>query len=348
MPGGWFAAGPAGCRSSRPPAAQDRTGHFDGYTVNFTSIREDSGTGRRYCRTSAGFGQPPGDHVTPVRALAAVADGDQGCREPNPASSGQDSVVATRDADAPGHLHLSSPVPCGSFPAQTGCAAPRRSPTWCPPGTGPTPDSYAGSTGAKHHRRRRAPHPIFPVQGGHLAPRTAARQEATTWASTANKTRQSRSARNRRVKRQAEFMLARMTALIPVDDHLPPISPTPRPPRRVGSPPMTSRVMVAVAPIAGTARVVSARGKILRAWASRSLWPAPRWPGTATPGSSSDRARQVTPPADRIRAVGNWVPGNVGGNPLTVARRWGGVRAARPGRLPDGRGEAAADCGRES
>lgn len=103
------------------------------------------------------------------------------------------------------------------------------------------------------------------------------------------------------------------------------------------------------APIAGTARVVSARGKILRAWASRSLWPTPRWPRTATPGSSSDRARQVTAPADRIPAVGNWVPGHVSGNPLTVARRcWGGVRAARPGRLLDDRREAAADCGRES
>ena len=53
-------------------------------------------------------------------------------------------------------------------------------------------------------------------------------------------------------------------------------------------------------------------------------------------------------PADRIPAVGNWVPGNVGGNPLTAARRcWGGVRAARPGRLLDGRREAGADCGRE-
>ena len=36
----------------------------------------------------------------------APADVDQGFREPNPASSGQESVVATRDADAPGHLHL--------------------------------------------------------------------------------------------------------------------------------------------------------------------------------------------------------------------------------------------------
>ena len=31
-----------------------------------------------------------------------------------------------------------------------------------------------------------------------------------------------------------EFMLVGMTALIPVDDRLPPISPTPGPPRRVG------------------------------------------------------------------------------------------------------------------
>jgi len=51
-----------------------------------------------------------------------------------------------------------------------------------------------------------------------------------------------------------EFMLVRMATLIPVDDRLPPISPTPRPPRRLGSPPMISRVIIAVAPIAGTAR----------------------------------------------------------------------------------------------
>jgi hypothetical protein len=31
-----------------------------------------------------------------------------------------------------------------------------------------------------------------------------------------------------------ELMLARMAALIPADDRLPPISPTPRPPRRAG------------------------------------------------------------------------------------------------------------------
>ena len=118
-----------------------------------------------------------------------------------------------------------------------------------------------------------------------------------------------------------EFMLVRLAALIPADDCLPPISPTPRPPRRAGSPPMTSRVMIAVAPIAGgTARVASAGGKILRAWASRSLWLIPRWPATATPGSSSDRADQVTAPADRIRGVGNWVSGDVDGNSLTVAR----------------------------
>jgi hypothetical protein len=89
-----------------------------------------------------------------------------------------------------------------------------------------------------------------------------------------------------------EFMLVKMAALIPVDDRLFPISPTPRPPRRVGSPPMTSRVVIAVAPIARTARVVSAGGKFLRAWAWRSPWPTPRWPATATPGSSSNRARQ--------------------------------------------------------
>jgi hypothetical protein len=34
------------------------------------------------------------------------ADRDQGRREPDLASSGQESVVDTRDADAPGHLHL--------------------------------------------------------------------------------------------------------------------------------------------------------------------------------------------------------------------------------------------------
>jgi hypothetical protein len=38
-----------------------------------------------------------------------------------------------------------------------------------------------------------------------------------------------------------ELMLVRMAALIPADDRLPPISPTPRPPRRVGSPPMETR-----------------------------------------------------------------------------------------------------------
>jgi len=31
-----------------------------------------------------------------------------------------------------------------------------------------------------------------------------------------------------------EFRLVKMAALIPADDRLPPISPTPRPPRRVG------------------------------------------------------------------------------------------------------------------
>lgn len=146
-----------------------------------------------------------------------------------------------------------------------------------------------------------------------------------------------------------EFMLVRMTA--PDPGGRPPASylTNAEAAAESGSPPMTSRVMIAVAPIAGTARVVSARGKILRAWASRSLWPTPRWPRTATPGSSSDRAHQVTAPADRIPAVGNWVPGHVSGNPLTVARRcWGGVRAARSGRLLDDRREAAADCGRES
>jgi hypothetical protein len=57
-----------------------------------------------------------------------------------------------------------------------------------------------------------------------------------------------------------EFMLVRKAALIPADDRLPPISPTPRPPRRAGSPPMTSRVVTAVAPVAGTARLASAGG----------------------------------------------------------------------------------------
>jgi len=57
-----------------------------------------------------------------------------------------------------------------------------------------------------------------------------------------------------------ELMLVRMAALIPADDRLPPISPTPRPPRRAGSPPMTSRIVIAVAAIAGTARVVSGPG----------------------------------------------------------------------------------------
>ena len=142
-----------------------------------------------------------------------------------------------------------------------------------------------------------------------------------------------------------EFMPVRMTALISAGDRLPPISPTPWPPRRAGSPPMTSRVVIAVAPIGGTARVAWAGGKILRAWASRSLWPIPRWPVIATPGSSSNLARQVTAPADRIPAVGNWVPGHVGGR---ARRCWGGVRAARLGRLLDGRREAAADRGRES
>jgi hypothetical protein len=51
-----------------------------------------------------------------------------------------------------------------------------------------------------------APKPGKPGPGGHPAPKTAARQEATTWASTANKARQRRSARNRRVKRQAQAM----------------------------------------------------------------------------------------------------------------------------------------------
>jgi hypothetical protein len=89
-----------------------------------------------------------------------------------------------------------------------------------------------------------------------------------------------------------EFMLVRMAALISADDRLPPISPTPRPPRRVGSPPMTSKAVIAIAPIAGMARLASASGKILRAWASRSLWPTLRWPATATPDSRSDRAHQ--------------------------------------------------------
>ena len=89
-----------------------------------------------------------------------------------------------------------------------------------------------------------------------------------------------------------ELMVVRMAALIPADERLPPTSPTPGPPRKVGSLPMTSRVVIAVAPIAGTARVVSAGGKVLRAWAWRSLRPTPRWPATAPPGSSSNRARQ--------------------------------------------------------
>ena len=49
-----------------------------------------------------------------------------------------------------------------------------------------------------------------------------------------------------------EFRLVRKAALIPADGRLPPISPTPWPPRRAGSPPMTSGVVIAVAPIGGT------------------------------------------------------------------------------------------------
>jgi hypothetical protein len=40
------------------------------------------------------------------RGHRAPADRDQGYWELNPASSGQESVVDARDADAPGHLHL--------------------------------------------------------------------------------------------------------------------------------------------------------------------------------------------------------------------------------------------------
>jgi hypothetical protein len=53
-------------------------------------------------------------------------------------------------------------------------------------------------------------------------------------------------------------------------------------------------VVIAVAPVVGSARVVLAGGKILQPWASRSLWPTPRWPRTATPDSSSNPARPIS------------------------------------------------------
>ncbi len=150
-----------------------------------------------------------------------------------------------------------------------------------------------------------------------------------------------------------ELMLVRMAALIPADDRLPPISPTPRPLRRVESPPMTSRVMIAVAPIAGTARVVSAGGKILRAWAWRSLWLTPKWPSMArraaaaglTSGGAngSDPGRWATAcPVTPTGILSPW-PGDA--EAVAVLGRVG--CAASPGLRPDGRREAAAACGRE-
>jgi hypothetical protein len=150
-----------------------------------------------------------------------------------------------------------------------------------------------------------------------------------------------------------EFMLVKMAALIPVDDRLSPISPMPGPPRRVGSPPMTSRVMIAVASVAGTARVVSAGGKILRAWAWRSLWLTPKWPSMArraaaaglTSGgaSGSDPGRwAIACPVTPTGILSRW-PGDAGA--VAVLGRVG--CAAPPGQRPDGRREAAAACGRE-
>jgi hypothetical protein len=59
-----------------------------------------------------------------------------------------------------------------------------------------------------------------------------------------------------------------------------------------GHRPMTCRVVIAVAPIAGTARMAPVGGKILRARASHALRPTPRWPATAAPSSSRDPALQ--------------------------------------------------------
>ena len=61
-------------------------------------------------------------------------------------------------------------------------------------------------------------------------------------------------------------MLARMAALIVVDVPPAPNLANAEPPRTAGSPLATSKgVMIAVAPLVGSARVVLAGGKILRA-----------------------------------------------------------------------------------
>ncbi len=44
-------------------------------------------------------------------------------------------------------------------------------------------------------------------------------------------------------------------------------------------------------------------------WASRSLWPTPRWPTTATPGSSGNQAPTREAPADRRVGAGQLCAG---------------------------------------
>ena len=88
-----------------------------------------------------------------------------------------------------------------------------------------------------------------------------------------------------------EFMLARMAAAIAVDappaSYLANAGAAAERGVTVGH---IGAVMIAVGPVAGTARVVWQAGRSSGLWAWRLLWPTPRWPAMATPGGSSNRA----------------------------------------------------------
>ena len=95
-----------------------------------------------------------------------------------------------------------------------------------------------------------------------------------------------------------ELMLARMAALIAVD--APPASYLVNAGAAEDSGVTADDiqgVMIAVAPVVARRGSSRQAGTSSRRWASRSVWPTPRWPTTAVPGNSSNQARRPRTPS---------------------------------------------------
>jgi len=137
-----------------------------------------------------------------------------------------------------------------------------------------------------------------------------------------------------------DFMLARMAALIAVDAPPAPCLANAGPPRTARSPPATSKgVMIAVAPVVRPARVVLAGGRILRPWASRSLWPAHQRRRASI--RASRRSRRGSPESTTGLAGGAPLPSSLNEAAWPPARPMGHrslFMVARAMRQPPGAG----------